>query len=180
MFNPYHARPIGSEQFENHLLTVMTEKFYTQQQAREAIPEYPVIPRAMPGESSWKMDPIDRCWNDLNTAILSLALIDYLDAYASKLWLADRHSPKEWVQFSRCVVIENEYLRTDEDRAALLDAILNEIHACCYLQEKLDVIQRIKSRISSQAGWSGRGRKECETNLHWLRNALRWNTGAKA
>lgn len=162
MFNPYHARPIGSEQFENHLLTVMTEKFYTQQQAREAIPEYPVIPRAMPGESSWKMDPIDRCWNDLNTAILAMALVDYLDSYARKLKAADAHSPKEWVHFSRCAVIENEYLRQDEDRAALLDAILDEIHAHYHLQSKLQVIQRFRHRINFIA--CHRGRDKCETN----------------
>ena len=29
MFNPYHARPIGSEKFEKHLLTLMVEGFYT-------------------------------------------------------------------------------------------------------------------------------------------------------
>lgn len=166
MFNPYHARPIGSEKFEKHLLTLMAEGFYTKQAAREAISEYPVVPRAMPGESSWQMDPVDRCWNDLNTAILSLALIDYLNAYAKKLEAADRLSPREWVYFSQCAVIENEYLRMDEDRAALLDAILSEIHAYYHLQNKLAVIRRIKNRISSQAGWSGRGRKECEIKQH--------------
>ena len=164
MFNPYHARPIGSEKFEKHLLTLMTEKFYTQQMAREALPETPVVPRAMPGESPWKMDPIDECWNDLNTAVLSLALLDYLDAYEMKLIKADSHSPKEWVFFSKCAVLENEYFRLDEDRSALLDAILSEIHEAWYLQEKLRVIRRIRGRIASQAGWSGRGRTICGTN----------------
>ena len=162
MFNHYSVRPIGSDKFLKHLETLMIKAVEMDKTAKEAIPEYPVIPRAMPGESSWKMDPIDRCWNDLNTAILALALVDYLDSYARKLKAADAHSPKEWVHFSRCAVIENEYLRQDEDRAALLDAILDEIHAHYHLQSKLQVIQRFRHRINFIA--CHRGRDKCETN----------------
>ena len=162
MFNPYYARPIGSKKFENHLLSLMAEKLYSQQDIRAALPEIPVIPRAMLGESSWQMDPIDRCWNDLNTAILALALVDYLDSYMLKLKAADEHSPKEWVYFSRCAVIENEYLRQDEDRSALLDAILNEIHAGYHIQNKLRVIYRLRHRINFLA--CHKGREKCETN----------------
>lgn len=158
MFNPYHARPIGSEKFEKHLTALIIEGIETQKTVKEALPDYPIIPRAVPGDRSGRMDPLDECWNDLYTAVLSLALLDYLDAYAKKLKYADAYNPKEWVCFSQCAVLENEYFRLDEDRSALLDFVLEQINQYSIYQLKLREINKIRHRISMVAGWSGRGR----------------------
>lgn len=156
MFNPYYARPIGTEKFEKHLLSLMVEGIETEKTAREALPEIKVVPRVMPGERK-RGDPVDDCWRDLNTAVLTLAIIDYLRAYRYKLKYEDSTHPQALVWFSRCVEMENGYFRKDGDREQLFDAILDKIHAANYLQEKLAIIDRIQDRLL-YVGWSGRGR----------------------
>ena len=157
MFNPYHARPIGSQAFENHLLTLMVEGIETQKSAKEAIPDYKVIPHAAPKELVHS-DPVMEGYKALNTAILSLAIIDYLTEYEARLKV-ERESdldPRALVHISRCLELENEYFRQDEDREMILDYILkNVIHCSNKINYRLAAIRELKSKISRLAGWSG-------------------------
>ena len=84
MFNPYHARPIGSEKFEKHLLTLLIEGFETQKALREAIPQYPVTYHAAPGEYP-RFDPIDEGYKKLAFAVYAMSIYDYLDNYEKML-----------------------------------------------------------------------------------------------
>ena len=151
MFNPYYARPIGSEKFEKHLLTLMIEGFETQKAAREAIPQYPVTYHAVPGEYP-RFDPIDEGYKKLAFAVYALAIYDYLDSYEMMLhreYDAGDHDPFYMVYKSRCLVLENEYFRVDEDRSAMLDLILREVcHKDYYILHRTHRIRNVKRRIS--------------------------------
>lgn len=128
MFNPYHARPIGSERFEEHLKALMIEGIETQKAAKEAIPEYPVIPRAFCQEKRSYFDPIMEGYIRLANAVLAQAIYDYLDEYEHRLQLEDRDcTPSAYVYECRCLTIENEYFRQDDDRSALLDGVLRYV-----------------------------------------------------
>ena len=157
MFNPYYARPIGSLAFENHLLNLMIEGIETERAAKEAIPEYKVSPIAAKKETSF-VDPVMEGYKALNTAIFSLAVLDYLTEYEKRL-MAERESdvdPRVLVHTSRCLQLENDYFRQDEDRAAVLDYILkNVIHCSTKINRRLDAIRDLKAKISRTAGWSG-------------------------
>jgi len=151
MFNPYYARPIGSEKFEKHLLTLMIEGFETQKAARETIPEYPVTYRAVPG-NRLRFDPIDEGYKKLAFAVYTLAIYDYLDNYEKMLEREYDFSDLDaayTVFKSRCLELENEYFRIDEDRSAMLDLILREVcHKDYYIQHRIHRIRNVKRRIS--------------------------------
>ena len=127
MFNPYHARPIGSEKFEKHLLTLMVEGFETQKAAKEALPEIPICPLSAHQERA-EFDPIMEGYKALAYAVLAQAISDYLDEYAARIRLEDedRYSAA-YVHECRCLTLENEYFRVDGESSALLDGILREV-----------------------------------------------------
>ena len=154
MFNPYYARPIGSEKFENHLLALMIEGFETQKAARELIPQYPITYRAAPGDYP-VFNPIDEGYRKLAFAVYALAIYDYLDNYEMMLQVEydrDDLDAAFTVFKSRCLELENKYFRVDEDRSAMLDLILREVcHKDYYIQRRIQRIRNAKRRISSLA-----------------------------
>lgn len=151
MFNPYHVRPIGSEKFEKHLLTLMIEGFETQKAAREAIPQYPVTYRAAPVDYP-VFNPIDEGYKKLDFAIYTLAIYDYLDNYENMLERENVSGDLDaayTVYKSRCLELENEYFRIDEDRSGMLDLILREVcHKDYYIQHRIQRIRNAKRRVS--------------------------------
>lgn len=127
MFNPYGVRPIGSEKFENHLLTLMVKGFETQQAAKEALPEYPVVPKAEYQDKT-EFDPILEGYKALSAAIIAQAVSDYLEEYAVRLKLEDEgRDSLAYVHECRCLTLENEYFRVNGENSALLDGILREV-----------------------------------------------------
>lgn len=151
MFNPYHARPIGSEKFENHLLTLMIEGIETQKASLEAIPQYPVTYHAAPDECP-RFDPIDEGYKKLAFAVYALAIYDYLDNYEKMLErdnIGGDLDAAYMVYKSRCLALENEYFRIDEDRSAMLDLILRKVcHKDYYIQRRIWRVRNVKRRIS--------------------------------
>jgi hypothetical protein len=148
VFNPYSVRPIGSKQFENHLLTLMIKGFETKNAEREAIPEYPVIPRKAQEDDSPAYDPIKEGWKALEYAILCQAIYDYLTEYERRLIYEDRHDFHAIICESRCLQMENEYFRLDPDKSDLLDMVLKYVvHADGRLQYRLHMIRQAKRRI---------------------------------
>ena len=148
VFNPYRVRPIGSAQFENHLLTLMVEGIEREKEVREYIPEYPVIPRRAPEDDSPYYDPIEKGYKMLEYAILCQAVFDYLTEYEKRIAYEDRDDPRALVSESRCLQIENEYFRQDPDKGDLLDMILRHVcHQDIPLQARLNRIRRAKGRI---------------------------------
>lgn len=127
MFNPYYARPIGSDKFLNHLLTLMTERQEIRNEEHEALPEIPVHPRAE-FKPSTAYDPIMEGWKALDLAITAQAIQDYLDCYEKRIEYEDKHwIPTAYVWECRCLTLENEFFRIDPDRSALLDGVLNYV-----------------------------------------------------
>lgn len=156
MFNPYHARPIGSEAFEKHLAALMIEGIETQNAVKEALPEYKVVPEAAKNGTVLS-DPITEGYKALDTAILAQAIVDYLTEYEARLkaertdWL----NPRALVHTSRCLELENEYFREDEGHAMILDYILRHvIHCSPVIDERLNAIRKLRSRIKVTVGWS--------------------------
>ena len=149
MFNPYHARPIGSEKFEEHLKALMIEGIETQKAAKEVIPDYPVIPRASCQEKRFYFDPITEGYIRLANAILAQTIYDYLEEYEERLRLeyAD-NLPQAYVRECRCLTIENEYFRQADDTSALLDGILRYVihhpddHSIPHRMRRIDQAKR--------------------------------------
>lgn len=150
MFNPYHARPIGSEKFEKHLLTLMIEAVELDEMAKEAIPKYPLILTASQNERA-EYDPIMEGYKALHFAILAQACCDYLEEYTLRLKLEYEGNDKSaYVHECRCLTLENEFFREDAERSDLLDTILREvIHNWKdkYLWQRLLRIKAIKKRL---------------------------------
>lgn len=127
MFNPYHARPIGSEKFENHLLTLMIEAVELDEVAKEAIPKYPLILSASQNEHA-EYDPIMEGYKALRISILAQAVCDYLDEYELRLKLEYEGKDKSaYVHECRCLTLENEFFRVEDDSSDLLDIVLREV-----------------------------------------------------
>ena len=146
MFNPFFARPIGSDSFERHLITQMVKAEEVKNMEKEAIPEVRLILHAIQEPASY--DPVDEGYRALATAILARALADYLECYANWLRTKDADSPMQDVYFSRCLVIENEYFRTDPARANLLNYVIkNIVHKDFYIQDRIKTIKEYAHRI---------------------------------
>jgi len=108
-FNPYSVRPIGSEQFEEHLQDCCTSAFY-----RHKLPvedEEPVKLAAY-GEKMWHSTDAYDPWIDLIFAMTAQAAIDYVRAW--RLWQKAKDTSnigQEGLWHSRMLRIENEYFR---------------------------------------------------------------------
>lgn len=152
MFNPYYARPIGSDKFLNHLLSLMTEREEVRNEEREALPEIPVH-FMVEYEPPTSFDPIMEGYKALAFAVLAQAIFDYLSEYEARLVYEDedRYS-RAYVHECRCLTLENEYFRDDDEHSALLDGILHyvihnpEDHG--KLKWRLERIKSCKSRLS--------------------------------
>jgi len=153
MFNPYGARPIGSKQFERHLIEMMRTGIEKQEEVRANIPEIPVVYRVDPTERHTRIDPVDEAYKRLALAILCSAIEDYIYEYECRIRLEDNGNfPKAFVHECRCMTIENEYFRIDDERSAILDGILrNIIHneEDTKLQYRLDRMKRARKRIGN-------------------------------
>lgn len=144
MFNPFHARPIGSDRFLNHLLSLMTEREEIRNEEREALPEIPVHLRMEPDKKT-AYDPINEGYKALALAILAQAISDYLDEYEQRLiWEDEDQYARAYVHECRCLTLENEYFRDDEEHSALLDGIL---HYVIHNPDDHGKLQYRKSRI---------------------------------
>ena len=152
MFNPYHARPIGSEKFEKHLLTLMIEAVELDEVAREAIPKYPLILTASQNERT-EYDPIMEGYKALRTAILAQAVFDYLEEYEKRLKLEDDgRDSSAYVHECRCLTLENEFFREDDEGSDVLDTVLREVihnQEDRYLPLRLMRIRNVKRRLQS-------------------------------
>ena len=147
MFNPYFARPIGSDRFEQHLLTLMTQAEEKKSMEKDSFPEVKLI-LSVRHEKPAEYDPVDAGWKALDTAIFAQALVDYLLNYAYMLKFHDDSDPKEWVHFSRCVDMENTYFRTDPDKARIFDYILvNVVRKDFYIQDRIRTIKDFARKI---------------------------------
>ncbi len=125
MFNPFYARPIGSERFERHLLTLMLESDEKRKAADEAVPVLPVNLRVDPCVRAHGWNPDRDGWYALKAAIEASAVADYLDCYIRRLQREARGDDAgAYVWQCRCITLENEYFRKDEELSALLDSIL--------------------------------------------------------
>ena len=144
MFNHPSVRPIGSKQFERHLVTLMIKAVELDETAKEAIPNYPLVLKSSQNDRV-EYDPIMEGYKDLYFAIYAQAVSDYLYSYEKMLELELKYGedyPNILVWRSRCLQLENEYFRQDDDRSVLLDTILREI---CHRDYKLqDRIRRVK------------------------------------
>ena len=147
MLNPFHARPIGSDRFEQHLLTEMCRAEEQKNMEKEAVPDVKLILHAVSGQTG-SYNPIDEGYKALAVAIFARALADYLMEYAWCLKMHDDNNPREWVHFSRCVVLENEYFRTDQKRADIFDYVIkNVIHKDYYIQDRIKTITEFAHKI---------------------------------
>ena len=150
MFNPYHARPIGSEKFEKHLLTLMIEAVEMDELAKEAIPKYRLILSASQNEKS-EYDPIMEGYKALYIAIVSQAVYDYLEEYEMRLKLeGEGKDDRAYVHECRCLTLENEFFRDEGDKSDLLDCVLRYvIHNWedRYTWERLIRIRETKKRL---------------------------------
>ena len=152
MFNHFSVRPIGSVQFEEHLLGLMIKAAILDEDARLAIPEYPLILEASQnGHSTY--DPIEEGWKALANAVLAQTIIDYLDEYEKRLRLEEEgRDAAAYVHECRCLTLENEYFRDEYGESDLLDSILREIihnpddHG--KLHHRIYRIERAKRRLS--------------------------------
>jgi hypothetical protein len=99
MFNPFFARPIGSDRFERHLITQMLLAEERKNMERDAIPEIRLILHGV-STVSIDNDPVDEGYKALSAAVFAKALSDYLLMYAYKLHFHDDNDPEEWVYFS--------------------------------------------------------------------------------
>lgn len=75
-FHPWSVRPIGTERFNSYLLDLFTDKYYSNMLPCEEDPKK--IPER--GGTLWKQETDLGPWETLCTAVLSLAVKDYLNA----------------------------------------------------------------------------------------------------
>ena len=148
MFNPYGVRPIGSRRFEEHLNEVARICAVKEEEKRSMIPVLPTRYQADPDERRWRPDPMNAGWEMLHTAIIARALVDYLEAYAYAIEFEDNHDYRADVYMSRCLTLENEYFRQDENLEAMFDYILRHVcHRDYKLRDRLDRINRARLNI---------------------------------
>ena len=121
MFNPYSTRPIGSPQYEDHLLDVMTSKHYLYQipcdDDLEKLANY--------GEKIWKseqeIDPMEK----LAMAVTIQAVVDYINYY--KKWrhaIHEHNSRFEVYYHSYMLDLENNFFRKYEITESAFDKLL--------------------------------------------------------
>ena len=147
MFNPFFARPIGSDRFEQHLVTQMLMAEEKTSMEKEALPEIRLVLHTI-SEQSANYDPINEGYKALAIAVFARALADYLYNYAWCLKFHDDNDPKEWVHFSRCVVLENEYFRTDPKWADIFNYVIkNVVRKDYYIQDRIRTIREFAHKI---------------------------------
>lgn len=150
MFNPYFARPIGSEQFERHLLTLMVRGDQEAKEAAEALKGYPFTLRVEEHNPA-RLDPVDEAWKLLGLAVYAMTIMDYLEQYACRLRSEDAGNLVQAEVFeSRCLTLENEYFRGTEEGEWMIDSILREIihnDRDHFYQQRICRIERTIRRI---------------------------------
>ena len=128
MFNHYSVRPIGSARFERHLAGLMKTGIEKQEEARANIPTLPVVYRKDPTDKPTEFDPIMEGYKALALAILAQAVWDYLDEYELRLHYEDMQDfSRAYVHECRCLTLENEYFRKDDENSEILDCILRYV-----------------------------------------------------
>lgn len=161
MFNPFQCRPIGSGRFEEHLKDVQTSKYYETEIPKEKM------------ETAWHScenchlpwhedDGKEEPWANLYWAIVINAFIDYLDEYERKI-SCHAHDKDFWIHESRCIQMENDYFRTNDDLEWIFDQML--VRVCWRGQHEID---RCRKQLKMAIGWLKRpdmtqkSRKEME------------------
>ena len=146
-FNPYETRPVGSEQYEQHIQDVYVSSYYYNQipgsdENLENLAGY--------GEKIWKQDPdpvIEAPWENLIIAVTVQAAIDYANIYAKwKKAIADDRWDNEVLCHSRMLRIENEYFRRYDITEHAFDILLKMLengeykvgkHSATYIAQKI-------------------------------------------
>lgn len=151
MFNPYRVRPIGSPQFEEHLMT-LTAIAEEKREEDQALIGYPIILRAERKQMGY--DPMQDGWYRLYATIIAVACVDYLESYECRLrYESDGDFARAEVFESRCIEMENHYFRQDEELELLLDVMLRRaIHnkKDFTLQERIWRIRRMTRDIKER------------------------------
>ena len=157
MFNHYSVRPVGSVRFERHLAEMMRIGNEKYDEEKSNIPVLPVVLQKDPTDKLSGYDPVEQGWKELEFAILAQAVADYLDEYEDRLFWEDRgNDQKAYVHECRCLTLENEYFRMDEDRGNVLDLILKYVIHNPYDRGKfkwrMDRIRNAKKRFTHLIG----------------------------
>lgn len=148
MFNPYSVRPIGSEQYNNHLLDVFTKKYYDQ-------PDYSEDPGKLAayGTKIWKSSKSYDPYEKLIIAVLIQAIYDYLDAYQKRKKAEENFNNGDYVLYnSYCLRLENEYFRINEFTEQIFDKLLYELHQTKSVHDVSIYISRNYSKYLQECG----------------------------
>lgn len=134
-FNPYSVRPIGSEQFEEHLQDCYVSAFYHYQ-----LPVSHEDPKklAVYGEKMWHSADAYDPWLELVFAITAQAVIDYIKAWRS--WQkakADFNIGYETLWHSQMLRIENEYFRKYDAVEPVFEKLLDILQKADYTETRL-------------------------------------------
>lgn len=149
MFNPYAVRPIGSQQFLEHLKDVQARVYWETVMPEELQKGTDGIELA--GSLPWgservKNDP----YSNLYTAIIALTVMDYLDNYLKRNnKLREGDDAGYWVFESRCIDLENHFFRRDPYREIVFERMLHDI---CWMGD--DEIEKCMARMKRVLRWT--------------------------
>lgn len=124
MFNPNSVRPIGTRKFEEHVIDVMTSHYYEYQIPGNGKPKH----LKAGGKWIWKSEPEKDPYDNLVIAVVTLAVLDYVEAYSrreSAKLTGDSRGETLWG--SRCIELENEFFHEHDLTEAVFEAVLNNI-----------------------------------------------------
>lgn len=148
-FHPWGVRPIGSPQFEDYLTDLFSSLEYERKDNIAAIPPYPVRMRKEPEMKRY--DPVQQAWLALDAAIKGVAVQDYLREYRMRLEAQeDGEFPEAEVHECRCLELENEYFRQDEELSELLDRVLREVvhdPGCGNIRYRIRRIKQVEHQL---------------------------------
>ena len=154
MFNSYSVRPVGSKRFEEHIQDIMVSRYYERGEENET--DLCIDHAEAPWGSSRTV--MDDGWDRLTAAVISLAILDYTDAYMHKVHCQQTGDDAHyWVWESRCIELENFFFKENE-----LDYIFEGVLEKC--QEGGKELRNMEKRICETIFWShntqeGRKRK---------------------
>ena len=145
MFNPYSTRPVGSSQFEDHILDIMTSNYYRQKIGCE---DY-VEKTSISGSYIWKSEPDYDPFEQLAMAVTAQAIMDYISAYRYWTRAKQNNNCKDEVLFhSRMLQIENDFFRRYDVTESVFNKLLKMLedehilgnvarHRATYLIDKI-------------------------------------------
>lgn len=154
MFNPYSARPIGTEKFEQHLEDCQTEAYYDR-----VLPFEESEVKLYSGRAPWKTEAATDGWTKLAMAVVYGAFLEYLKEYRASHEALARGNNGDWVLHnSWCLRMENEYFRTNPTLEHMFDTVLKKV--CWEGPEQIDKAIRMLQRELGWVATDGRCRRK--------------------